>query len=434
MKRGNVDIVTMGCSKNLVDSEVLFNQFLQNGLQVAHNPNKPGNGTVVVNTCGFIGDAKEESINMILDFAKAKEQGKIKELVVMGCLSERYRDDLVKEIPEIDRIYGKFDWKGLIKDMKLDHKVTFDPLNRKVTTPAHYAYIKVSEGCDRTCSFCAIPLMTGKHKSRAKEDIYNEIKALVANGVKEFQLIAQDMSSYGTDLYKSSELASLVEGISDIPGVEWIRLHYLYPARFPEDILRVIRERDNVCNYIDIALQHISDNILTKMRRNFSKERTYELIEKMRAEVPGLHIRTTLLTGHPGETEEDFDDLMEFVHKVRFERLGVFAYSEEDDTWSAKLYKDDVPAELKEKRVDSIMMAQQKIAYELNEEKVGQILKVIIDREEEEFYVGRTEFDSPEVDPEVMITKESALEIGSFYQVKIDESIDYDLKGHVVSK
>ncbi len=431
MKRGNVDIVTMGCSKNLVDSEVLFNQFLQNGLQVDHNPSKHHNGTVVINTCGFIGDAKEESINMILDFVKEKEEGRIKELVVMGCLSERYREDLMKEIPEIDRIYGKFDWKNLIKDMKLDHKTTFDPLNRLVTTPKHYAYIKVSEGCNRTCSFCAIPLMTGKHKSRSKDEIVAEVTALVASGVKEFQIIAQDLSSYGTDLYKSHELPSLVEAISDIPGVEWIRLHYFYPARFPEDILRVIRERDNVCNYIDIALQHISDNMLTKMRRNFNKERTYELIEKMRAEVPGLHIRTTLLTGHPGETEEDFNELLEFVDTIKFERMGAFAYSEEDDTWSAKLYEDDIPAEVKEQRVDAIMNRQQDIAFAHNEQKVGQTFKVVIDSEDKDYFIGRTEFDSPEVDPEVLVTKADGVAIGDFVQVKITGTEGYDLIGEV---
>lgn len=431
MRKNKVDIITLGCSKNLVDSEQLMRQFVANGYTVEHDPPKINGEIVVVNTCGFIGDAQEESINMILELGEAKKKGKIGELYVMGCLSERFLKDLEKELPEVNRFYGKFNWKELLTDLgKSYHKEI--ATDRVLTTPKHYAYLKIGEGCNRTCSYCSIPIITGHYQSRPMEELEDEVRLLVKKGVKEFQFIAQDLTFYGLDLYKHFALPELVERISDIPGVEWIRLHYAYPSRFPYDLLRVMRERDNVCKYMDIALQHISDNMLTKMRRNISKEETYALLQRMREEVPGIHLRTTLMVGHPGETEQDFEELVEFVKKMRFERMGAFAYSHEEGTYSFKNYSDEIAPEVKQDRLDYLMRIQEGISAEINVAKTGQVFKVIIDREEDDFYVGRTEFDSPEVDPEILITKEEVLVPGQFYNVKIEETQAFDLYGKVL--
>jgi len=423
-----VSIVTMGCSKNLVDSEQLLRQFEAIGYKVQGDGKMPRGGVVIVNTCGFIGDAKEESIETILEYCEARKKGHINKLFVMGCLSERYLKELSDEIPEVDHFYGKFNWKEVLADLGESYKEEFK-LERHLTTPPHYAYIKISEGCSRTCSYCAIPIITGKHQSRPMEEILDEIRLLVSLGVKEFQLIAQDLSYYGKDLYKSFKLAELVEKISLIPGVEWLRLHYTYPHQFPLDLLRVINERPNVCSYLDMALQHISDNMLTKMRRKINKEDTIELLKRIRREVPGIHIRTTLMVGHPGETEEDFNELCDFVKDTRFERMGAFTYSEEEGTYAAKHYKDEIPLEVKQERLDTLMLLQQTISEGLNTTKIGQTLKVIIDREESDYFIGRTEFDSPEVDPEVFISKDKTLRIGQFYDVRITSAGPYDLFG-----
>lgn len=431
MRKNKVDIITLGCSKNLVDSEQLMRQFVANGYTVEHDPHKINGEIVVVNTCGFIGDAQEESIEMILQLGEAKRKGKIGKLYVMGCLSERFLKDLEKELPEVDRFYGKFNWKELLGELgKSYHKELAS--ERVLTTPKHYAYLKIAEGCNRTCSYCAIPISTGHYQSIPMEDIEAEVRLLVHQGVKEFQVIAQDLTYYGMDLYKRYALPELIERISDIPGVEWIRLHYGYPSHFPYDLLRVMRERDNVCKYMDIALQHISDNMLTKMRRNITKQETCDLLERMRKEVPGIHIRTTLMVGHPGETEEDFEELVEFVKKVRFDRMGAFAYSHEEGTYSHKQYTDDISQDVKQDRLDSIMRIQERISAEVNAAKVGKIFRVILDREEEDFYVGRTEFDSPEVDPEILIYKENELIPGQFYTVQVEDSQAFDLYGKVL--
>ncbi len=430
MIKNKIDVVTLGCSKNLVDSELLMRQLVANGYTVAHDPEEARGDIAVINTCGFIGDAKEESINMILSFAEAKKRNKLKKLIVMGCLSERYRKELAEEIPEVDQFYGKFDWKNLIADLGKSYYKELE-YDRSLSTPAHYAYLKISEGCDRTCSYCSIPLITGKYKSRSMEDITREVRQLVSKGVKEFQFIAQDLTYYGLDRYKSMKLPQLVEQVSDIPGVEWIRLHYAYPAHFPTDLMRVMRERDNVCNYLDIALQHISDHMLKTMRRNISKQQTIDLIQQFREEVPGIHLRTTLMVGHPGETETDFEELLAFVRETRFERLGAFPYSHEEDTYNDKHYTDDVPAIVKQERMERLMEAQEEIALQLNEAKVGQTLRVIIDREDPDYYVGRTEFDSPEVDGEVLISKERPLTVGNFYAVSIHDALPFDLLGSV---
>lgn len=425
--KGVVDVITLGCSKNLVDSEQLMRQFDALGYKVRHDAENPDGEIVIVNTCGFIGDAKEESINTILQFANLKKQQKIGKLFVMGCLSERYLNELRLEIPEVDKFYGKFNYTDILKEIGQEYRADLR-LERTLTTPNHYAYIKISEGCNRTCSYCAIPIITGKHRSRSMEDIENEVKGLVQNGVKEFQLIAQDLSYYGQDRYKMLKLAELTERLSDIQGVEWLRLHYAYPAQFPYDLLKVMRERDNVCNYLDIALQHVSDAMLKQMRRNITKAQTYELIDRIRQEVPGIHLRTTLLLGHPGETEADVEELKEFIQKVRFERLGAFAFSNEEGTFAYKTYKDEIAEEVKQQRVDEIMAIQQGISADINQAKIGQTLKVMIDRVEDEYFVGRTEFDSPEVDPEVLIpiiTK--GVEKGQFYQAKIVDATDFDL-------
>ena len=432
MKRKTIDIITLGCSKNLVDSEQLMRQLNEAGYNVTHDSEKPEGEIAVINTCGFIGDAKEESINMILDFAQEKEEGNLEKLFEMGCLSERYLKELAIEIPQADKFYGKFNWKELLKDLG---KAYHDELHieRTLTTPGHYAYLKISEGCDRKCSYCAIPIITGHHVSRPIEEILDEVKYLVSQGVKEFQVIAQELTYYGIDLYKKQMLPELIERISDIPGVEWIRLHYAYPAHFPTDLFRVMRERDNVCKYMDIALQHISDNMLEHMRRHVTKEDTYRLIEQFRKEVPGIHLRTTLMVGHPGETEADFEELKEFVRKARFDRMGAFVYSEEEGTYAAEHYEDSVSAEEKQARLDELMDIQQGISSELSAAKVGKQLKVIIDRIEGDYYIGRTEFDSPEVDPEVLINRaDQTLLIGHFYQIEVIDSDDFDLFGKII--
>lgn len=433
MRKGTIDIITLGCSKNLVDSEKLMRQLEENGYRVTHDSERPQGEIAVINTCGFIGDAKEESVNMILEFCQAKEEGRLKRLYVMGCLSERYLKDLEKEIPQVDKFYGKFNWNELLADLGKAYRPEI-AVERHLTTPRHYAYLKISEGCDRKCSYCAIPIITGPHVSRPMEEILDEVRLLVSQGVKEFQVIAQELTYYGVDLYKKQMLPELIDRMAKIPGVEWIRLHYAYPAHFPEDLFRVMRENDNVCKYMDIALQHISDNMLQKMRRHVTKSETYDLIGRFRKEVPGIHLRTTLMVGHPGETEQDFEELKEFVRKARFDRMGAFAYSEEEGTWSAGHYTDDVPADVKRQRLDELMSIQQEISGELNQAKVGKTLKVIIDRKEGEYYIGRTEFDSPEVDPEVLIKVEDGhrLRTGAFHFVKITGADDFDLYATIV--
>lgn len=428
MRKNKVDIITLGCSKNLVDSERLMRQFIANGYTVEHDPHTINGEIVVVNTCGFIGDAQEESINMILELGERKRKGRIGKLFVMGCLSERFLNDLTSELPEVDHFYGKFNWNELITDLGKSYYKEL-ATERILTTPRHYAYVKIGEGCNRSCSYCSIPLITGPYQSRPMEELEHEVRHLVEQGVKEFQLIAQDLTYYGLDLYKRMALPELVERISDIPGVEWIRLHYGYPAHFPYELLRVMRECDNVCKYMDIALQHISDPMLRLMRRHITKAETYELIARMREEVPGIHLRTTLMVGHPGETEQDFEELLRFVEETRFERMGAFAYSHEEGTYAYLHYKDEIPPEVKQERLDRLMRVQEGISADLNASKIGQTLRVIVDREEEDFYVGRTEFDSPEVDPEMLITKESRLEIGRFYDVEVTDAQAFELYG-----
>ena len=427
-----IDIISLGCSKNLVDSEVLMGLMEANGYVCTHDSDDPQGEIVVVNTCGFIADAKEESINTILEFAQAKTEGRIKKLFVMGCLSERYLAELEAEIPEVDGWYGKFNYRQLLQDLEGS---SFEACEgkRHITTPRHYAYIKISEGCDRHCAYCAIPLITGKHQSRPMAEILDEVRQLVKDGTKEFNVIAQELTYYGVDLDGKQHIAELIEQMADIPGVEWIRLHYAYPTHFPWDLLRVMREKPNVCKYLDIALQHISDNMLSRMCRHVTKEETYELVRRLREEVPGIHIRTTLMVGFPGETDEDFEELKAFVKWARFERMGAFAYSEEEGTFSAEHYQDDVPEEVKLARLDKLMHIQQNISAELEAEKVGQTLKVIIDRQEGDYYIGRTEFCSPEVDPEVLIpVEERRLKIGAFYDVQITDSEEFDLYGTTI--
>ena len=432
MRKNKVDIITLGCSKNLVDSEQLMRQFVANGYTVEHDPHKINGEIVVVNTCGFIGDAQEESINMILELGEQKQKGRIGKLFVMGCLSERFLKDLEKELPEVDRFYGKFNWKELISDLGKSYHQEL-ATDRVLTPPRHYAYVKIGEGCNRTCSYCSIPIITGAYQSRPMDEIVDEVRGLVAQGVKEFQMIAQDLTFYGLDRYKRMALPELVERVSDIPGVEWIRLHYGYPSHFPYDLLPVMRERDNVCKYMDIALQHISDPMLRMMRRNITKAETYELLERMRREVPGIHLRTTLMVGHPGETEQDFEELIRFVKDIRFERMGAFAYSHEECTYAYQHYKDEIPQEVKQDRLDYLMRVQEGISADVNASKVGQTFRVIVDREEEDFYVGRTQYDSPEVDPEILISKDTPLSPGSFYQVKVIDAQAFDLYGKVLN-
>ena len=442
-----IDFISLGCSKNLVDSENLMGMFEAKGYHVTHDSDDPQGEYVVVNTCGFIADAKEESINTILEQVARKNEGLVKKIFVMGCLSERYLADLEAEIPEVDGWYGKFNYRQLLEDLSrcevrgtrcedssaTDFETeTCNHFPRKLTTPPHYAYIKISEGCDRHCAYCAIPLITGRHQSRPMEEILDEVRWLVSQGTREFQVIAQELTYYGVDLYGEQRIAELIERMADIEGVEWIRLHYAYPTHFPWDLLRVMREKKNVCRYMDIALQHISDHMLTRMRRHTTKKETMELIERMRNEVPGIHLRTTLMVGFPGETDEDFQELVDFVKWARFERMGAFSYSEEDGTYSAEHYEDDVPEEVKDQRLSRLMRVQQNISAEIEAEKVGQKLPVIIDRTEGDYYIGRTEFCSPEVDPEVLIpVKDGNLTIGEIYQVRITDSEEFDLYGVV---
>ena len=429
MRKNTVDIITLGCSKNLVDSERLIRQLELNGYRVTHDSDNPQGEIVVVNTCGFISDAQEESINMILSLCQAKEEGRVRKVYVMGCLSQRFMKELGHEIPQVDKFYGKFDWTELLNDLGKTYR-TEHQYERRLTTPKHYAYLKISEGCDRHCAYCAIPIITGSHKSRPMEDIIAEVEHLVSEGVKEFQIIAQELTYYGLDLYGEQKIAELVERISDVKGVKWIRLHYAYPMNFPWELLRVIRERDNVCKYLDIALQHVSTKVLSQMQRHVDKEETYALVERIRREVPDICLRTTLMVGFPGEGKAEFEELKDFVRWAKFERMGAFAYSEEEGTPAQKNYDDEVSDEVKQQRLDELMDIQQSISAEVQGEKVGQTMKVIIDRKEGEYYVGRTEFDSPEVDPEVLIpVAESMMRRGCFYDVKIVDSDDFDLYG-----
>lgn len=423
-----VNIVTLGCSKNLIDSELFMGQLQANGYEVVTDSNDTDADIVAINTCGFILDAKEESINTVLDFVEAKKRGEVSKIFVFGCLTERYKDELMAEIPEVDGFYGKFQVKKMVEDLEGEYKMSLKN-QRYVTTPSHYAFLKISEGCNRTCSYCAIPYITGKHKSRPMEDIIVEATLLAKKGVKELLVIAQDLSFYGLDLYKEQRLGELVSQLAKIEGIEWIKLHYAYPSNFPYDLLPVMKQEPKVALYLDIALQHISDHMLKLMRRNINKQETIDLLSRIREEVPGIHLRTTLLVGHPDETEEDFEELCQFVEEARFERLGVFAYSHEDNTYAGEHYEDNVPQEVKQERVDRIMELQQDISLLHNEKKVGSRMKVVVDRIEGDLYIGRTEFDSPDVDGEVFISSDNELEIGQFLEVEITEAADYDLYG-----
>ena len=428
MKRGKVNILTLGCSKNLVDTEMLLNQLDLNGYEVVHDSEEDDSNIVILNTCGFIADAKEESINTILNFVDARKAGKLDKLLVMGCLSARYKEELTKEIPEVDKFYGKFDFKEIVEDLNAtfyDQKM----YHRVQTTPSHFSYLKISEGCNRHCSFCAIPQFTGNHKSRSMESLIAEATLLVAGGVKELLIIAQDLSYYGIDLYGESKLAELIDRLADIDGLEWIRLHYTYPSKFPFDVLTVMRERDKVVKYLDIPLQHITDHMLGMMRRRISREETISLINKIRQEVPGIALRTTFLVGHPGETEADFEELKAFIQEYPFERMGVFAYSSEDDTYAWKMYEDDIPQEVKEARAAELMELQQDISAKFCQQQIGKTLNVLVDREEEDYFIGRTEFDSPEVDGEVLIEKSVEIQVGNFYPVLITDASEFDLFG-----
>mgnify|MGYP002521197496 CR=1 FL=1 len=429
MRKNKVDVISLGCSKNLVDSEHLIRQFQANGYTVEHNPHRVNGEIVVVNTCGFIQDAQEESINMILELGKAKKEGKIKKLFVMGCLAERFLAQLTKELPEVDKFYGKFNWTEMLADLGKSYKSELAS-ERYITTPKHYAYLKISEGCNRFCAFCAIPIITGRHKSVPMDALLDEVRHLVKNGVKEFNVIAQDLSSYGLDLYDKMMLPELIDKMAMIDGVEWIRLHYAYPTQFPYEILPVMAKHDNVCKYLDIALQHSSDKVLSNMQRHITRQQTVDLIKRIRKEVPGIHLRTTLMVGFPGEGEKEFDDLVSFVKEMRFERMGAFAYSEEEGTFAAKHYDDDISEEVKTDRLDEIMNLQEEISQEIQSEKVGKVLKVIIDSKDEVYYTGRTEWDSPEVDPEVLIPVNSCkLEIGNFYKIEITDATPFELIG-----
>lgn len=430
MRKNKIDIISLGCSKNLVDSERLIRQFQANGYTVEHNPSRVNGEIVVVNTCGFIRDAQEESINTILSLGEAKKQGKIKKLFVMGCLAERFMHDLMEEIPEVDKFYGKFNWKEMLADLGKSYHDDIAS-ERYLTTPKHYAYIKISEGCNRFCAFCAIPLITGRHKSVPIDELLAEVRSLVAKGVKEFNVIAQDLSSYGLDLYGKMMLPELVDRMAQIEGVEWIRLHYAYPTQFPYEVLPVMARHSNVCKYLDIALQHISDKVLANMRRHIGKAETLELIARIRREVPGIHLRTTLMVGFPGEGESEFEELKQFVRDARFERMGAFAYSEEAGTYAARHYDDIIPQEVKDDRLQQIMDLQEGISQEIQDGKVGQTLRVIVDREDDDYYVGRTQYDSPEVDPEVLIGKDQLLKVGKFYNVTITQAMPFELLGKV---
>lgn len=426
-RKNKIDIITMGCSKNLIDSERLMKRLEAKGYTVEHNPEIPDGEYVIINTCGFIGDAKEESIMMLLKLGVLKDEGKIGNLIVMGCLSERYRDSLPTELPEIDKWYGKFDWNTLIENLPDLSEVKNKPKDweRTLTTPPHSAYLKISEGCNRYCAFCAIPLITGHHTSRPVEDIVEEVKTLVSQGVKEFNVIAQDLSSYGIDLYGKGELSKLIRAISDIPGVEWIRLHYAYPADFPTDVLDIMATRNNVCKYLDIAIQHISDNMLKSMRRHIDKKGTIELLDKIREKVPGIKIRTTMMVGFPGETEEDFNELIEFVKTQKFDRLGAFAYSEEEDTYAAQNLKDNVPEDIKQQRLDRLMAVQAEISENLNQNMIGQKVRLIVDENNEDNLICRSEWDSPEVDL-TFVVKGSSAKPGDFIEAVITDAMPFD--------
>ena len=436
MVKNQIDVITLGCSKNLVDSEKLMKLLEESGYTLSHNPDKVNGEIVVINTCGFIGDAKEESINMILEVCALKAKRRVRKVFVMGCLSERYMAELGDEIPQVDKYYGKFDWVNLIKDLKGEDcqlSIVNCQLDRVQTTPQHYAYVKISEGCDRTCAYCAIPIITGRHVSRPMEEIVEEVRLLVSKGVTEIQLIAQDLTYYGVDLYKKQSIAELVERISDVEGLKWVRLHYGYPTHFPMDLLRVMRERDNVCKYLDIALQHVSTDVLKRMRRNITKEETINLLQTIRQEVPGIYLRTTLMVGFPGETEEDFNELVQFVKDMKFERMGAFAYSEEEGTYAAEQYEDDIDDDTKQARLGLLMRVQQRIAEEVSASSIGKAMQVVIDREEGNYYVGRTQYDSPEVDPEVLLLKtENEVEMGQYYMVEITGADEFDLYGKVI--
>lgn len=434
MRQRLVNVISLGCSKNLIDSERLMKMLQSVGFSLKHNDSYDcGAEITIVNTCGFIGDAKEESINTILEAVSAKEDGLTDKVLVMGCLSQRYRDELLAEIPQIDSLYGKTDWPKIVGELARENPAVAQ-YDRVLTTPSHHAYLKISEGCNRFCAFCAIPLITGRHTSRSEEEILDEVKMLVARGVKEFNVIAQDLSSYGLDLYGEHRIASLIDKMASVNGVKWIRLHYAYPADFPYDLLDVMARHKNVCKYLDIALQHVSDNVLTKMRRHIDGKQTRELLKRIREAVPGVHIRTTLMVGFPGEGDEEFKELLDFVKEQRFERMGAFAYCEEDDTYAAMHLADEVSDEVKQSRLDKLMAMQEEIAFDIQQEKIGKTFSVIVDREEEDFYVGRTEFDSPEVDPEVLISKETQLAIGEFYEVKIVDALPFELIAKVVQK
>jgi len=461
MVKNRIDVITLGCSKNLVDSEKLMKQLEVHGYTLTHNPDVVEGEVVVINTCGFIGDAKEESINMILEVCALKARRRVRKVFVMGCLSERYMAELGEEIPQVDGYFGKFDWEKLVERLQEDKNGSCQQsksqlsksndclqalssdatstkfpvdcrLDRVLTTPNHYAYVKISEGCDRTCAYCAIPIITGHHVSRPMEEIVEEVRLLVSKGVSEIQLIAQDLTYYGVDLYKKQSIAELVERIADVEGVKWVRLHYGYPTHFPMDLLRVMREHDNVCKYLDIALQHVSTKVLKNMRRNITKEETMDLLQTIRREVPGIYLRTTLMVGFPGETEEDFEELVQFTKDMRFERMGAFAYSEEEGTYAAEHFEDNIDDDTKQERLSRLMRVQQRIAEEVSAASIGKTLQVVIDREEGDYYVGRTEFDSPEVDPEVLLLKaDNKVEVGQYYRVEITGADEFDLYGKV---
>lgn len=436
MIKNQIDVITLGCSKNLVDSEKLMKMLEVNGYKMRHNPEQVKGEIVVINTCGFIGDAKEESINMILEVCELKAKRRVRKVYVMGCLSERYMAELGEEIPQVDGYYGKFDWDKIVSDLKKDEGLSLaadNQLDRVLTTPSHYAYVKISEGCDRTCAYCAIPIITGRHVSRPMEKIVDEVRLLASKGVTEIQLIAQDLTYYGVDLYKKQSIAELVERISDVEGIKWIRLHYGYPTHFPMDLLRVMRERDNVCKYLDIALQHVSTRVLKDMRRNITKEETVELLQTIRREVPGIYLRTTLMVGFPGETDEEFNELVQFAKEMRFERMGAFAYSEEEGTYAAEHFEDNIDDDTKQGRLGLLMRVQQRIAEEVSAASIGKTMQVVVDREEGDYYIARTQYDSPEVDPEVLLRKaDNEVEIGQYYMVEITGADEFDLYGKVV--
>jgi ribosomal protein S12 methylthiotransferase len=429
-KKKGIHVITLGCSKNLVDSEVLLKQFEANNITISHNASQENARVVIINTCGFIKDAKQESINTILQYIRAKEQGIIDQVLVMGCLSERYKKDLEIEIPDVDKYFGVNDLELIIKHLGLNFKKDLTG-ERLITTPSHYAYLKISEGCDRKCSFCAIPLIRGRHVSKPMEMLIHETKALANKGVKEIMLIAQDLTRYGTDLYQRQALPELLEGLSNIGGIEWIRLHYAYPAGFPRRVISVMKERDNICRYLDIPFQHNSDLVLRKMRRGHTQKQNIELIDYIRKHIPDITLRTTLIAGHPGETKKEFAELRKFVETVKFDRLGVFTYSEEEDTTAARIYKNTIPEKVKKERADELMALQQGISFKLNQCKIGKSIKVIIDGREGAYFTGRSESDSPEIDNEVLLPACNPLKTGTFYPVKITAAEEFDLYGEV---